>query len=605
MLCYSCNRYCAESASDRTWFGGHRESFPAWARRLGIGVSTGVDFPSASRGWYPAEIQPGLVRQLAIGQSMTATPLQMARLAALIANGRMLPFPRIAAMVGDEIVRDGGVDVDLEPAALAKVREGMRACAEVGTARKAFGGVPALAGVTVYGKTGTATARGTDWVADETLVEGYKGPWHLWFVGYAVKPGTPTIAFACVLHSRKGKETGGRSRGAGRGEIPRLVVRAMTLPERFKRANWPLLLLGIVLTIAGISSIDSASDGRVTPFVRLQVRWAVLGVALALALVALPSKRVIQAGYVLYALGLAGLVLVLFVGTGKGVGRWISLGRFRVQPSEFMKLMLIIALAGHIRYERDHKRLEGLLWPVALTVVPFLLVMLQPDLGTALLFVPLLFATLFAAGARIRHLGLVTLAGLLAAGAIYFVPGVLKPYQRARITTFASRLFADESAGPRRPSARDHQLDRSVRAAGVGGWAGVSEEDGAAGQAARGVPERHTDFVFPVFASRYGFVGVTLLYLVYLLFLGSLLGQANRTRDPSARLLAVGVFTLFAAQLVVNTAMTVGLLPIVGVPLPFFSYGGSSLLVSFAALGLALSVGVDPELDFGRDPFAD
>jgi cell division protein FtsW (lipid II flippase) len=119
------------------------------------------------------------------------------------------------------------------------------------------------------------------------------------------------------------------------------------------------------------------------------------------------------------------------------------------------------------------------------------------------------------------------------------------------------------------------------------------------------VPERHTDFIFPIFAAAYGFVGVTVLFLLYLLFLGTLLGQALRTRDPSGRLLAVGVFTLFAGQLVVNTAMTVGLLPVVGVPLPFFSYGGSSLLVSFAALGLALSVGVDPVLDFGKDPFGD
>jgi len=237
--------------------------------------------------------------------------------------------------------------------------------------------------------------------------------------------------------------------------------------------------------------------------------------------------------------------------------------------------------------------------------VPLLLVMMQPDLGTALLFVPILFASLFAAGARVRHLLLVTLCGVAAGAAVYATPGVLKPYQRARITAYLARAFDSRDEAARRPSAHDHQLDRSVLAAGVGGWTGVSDDDGPASQAPRRVPERHTDFVFPIFAAAYGFVGVTVLFLVYLLFLGTLLGQALRTRDPSGRLLAVGVFTLFAAQLVVNTAMTVGLLPVVGVPLPFFSYGGSSLLVSYAALGLALSVGVDPVLDFGKDPFGD
>lgn len=379
----------------------------------------------------------------------------------------------------------------------------------------------------------------------------------------------------------------------------------MTLPERFRRANWMLVVLALLLTTAGVFTVEHAAEGHVTKFAQLQLKWALIGTALAMGLLAVPTKRVVAAGYVLYGLGIIGLVAVLLVGTGKGAGRWIPIGSFRVQPSEFMKLILVVALAGHIRYERGHKRLRGLLWPLALTTLPLLLVMAQPDLGTALLFVPFLYAALFTAGARIRHLALITLAGLAVGAAIYAIPGVLKPYQRARITTFVSRHFGGDVAASRGPSARNHQLDRAVAATGVGGWIGVSEDDGAASQAARGVPERHTDFIFPVFASHYGFVGVTALILVYLLFLGTLLGQAARTRDPSARLLAVGVFTLFAAQLVVNTAMTVGLLPVVGVPLPFFSYGGSSLLVSFAALGLSLSVGVDPELDFGRDPFAD
>ncbi len=214
MLAHSCNRFCADCSSVREYFGVHRELFPQWAATCGIGRATGVDFQSASSGVYPAkELDPSLIRQLAIGQSVTATPLQMVRLAALVANGRRLPFPRIVADVGATPVRDGGVEVDLDPTALSKVRAGMRGCVEMGTAKGQFDNDPVLAGVTVYGKTGTATVPGksTDWVAarpaepagsdaaDEPSTE---GPWHLWFVGYAVKPGTPTLAFACVLHSR-------------------------------------------------------------------------------------------------------------------------------------------------------------------------------------------------------------------------------------------------------------------------------------------------------------------------------------------------------------------------------------------------------------------
>ena len=203
MLVHSCNRYCADGASDRAYAGQHRELVPAWARRLGLGCPTGVDLVGDGIGAYPAAPDASRLRQIAIGQSITATPLQMARMMCLIANGRRLPFPRIVARVGDALVRDGGVDVELDPGALAKVRLGMRGCVESGTAKHRFEGKAGLDGVTVYGKTGSAEATGPDWTPEGADISEYPGPWHLWFVGYATKPGTPTIAFAVVLHARK------------------------------------------------------------------------------------------------------------------------------------------------------------------------------------------------------------------------------------------------------------------------------------------------------------------------------------------------------------------------------------------------------------------
>ena len=379
----------------------------------------------------------------------------------------------------------------------------------------------------------------------------------------------------------------------------------MTLGERLQRANWPLMGLALALTVAGIATVSTAAEGQVrVPWSWLQARWAVVGIAAALLVLALPYRSVVQSGWVLYGLGIAALVLVLFKGTGQSAGRWIGIGPFRMQPSEFMKLFLIVALAGRLRYERSHRRLQGLVGPLVLTLVPLALVMKQPDLGTALLLVPILFSILFAAGARTKHLVLVALLGLVAATGLFFVPGLLKDYQRQRVLAFLTERTNPEAAKTFQQS-HGHQLHSGLIAVGLGGVTGVAEEDGGGADAARGLPERHSDFIFPVFAASWGFLGVTALLLFYLLFLGTLLGTALRVREPSGRLLVVGVFTLFAAQVVVNLGMTLGLLPVVGVPLPFFSYGGSSLLTSFLALGLVLNVGADPVIEFGRTSFAE
>lgn len=378
----------------------------------------------------------------------------------------------------------------------------------------------------------------------------------------------------------------------------------MTYGERLQKAGWAPFVLAIGLTAVGLVTIATASEGHTRDWAWLQLRWTVVGACAALLVLAIPYQRLVRVGPVLYLLGLVGLVLVLLVGTGQSAGRWIRIGSFNAQPSEFMKVLLILMLAGRIRYDRDHKRWSGIVVPLVLTAVPAALVMKQPDLGTALLFVPILFTQLYAAGARSRHLLLVTVGGLALGALLFFVPGLLKDYQKDRILAFLVEHGNSGQAAQLRKS-QSHQLHMGKTAVGLGGFTGASDEEGGAAEAVRFLPERHTDFIFPVFAARFGFVGVTLLFLAFLLFLGTLLGATARLRDPSARMLGVGVFALFAAQIVVNCAMTVGLLPVVGVTLPFFSSGGSSLLTSFLALGLLLCVGVDPPLDFGKDPFDD
>jgi rod shape determining protein RodA len=376
----------------------------------------------------------------------------------------------------------------------------------------------------------------------------------------------------------------------------------VTLSDRVRKANWLLLALALALTGLGVSTVRIAAEGHETDWAWLQVRWAVVGLAATFLVVAVPYRRIVQARYVLYGGGILGLLLVLVKGSGKSAGRWLELGAFRLQPSEFMKLVLVIVLAGYVRYEQRYKTFRGLATPFALTLVPVALVMKQPDLGTALLLVPILFVLLFAAGARLSHLLAVAGCGALAAVAMYSVPGVLHDYQKRRVDSFLG-LGGDSRIEQKMRAAQDHQITQGELAMAAGGLVGAPAEEGGAAEAAAYLPERHTDFVFPVFAAAHGFLGVTGLFALEFAFLAVLLATATKVREPSGRMLVVGVFTLFAAQVVVNLGMTVGLLPVVGVTLPFFSYGGSSLLTSFLALGLVLDVGIDPPLEFGRGDF--
>jgi rod shape determining protein RodA len=377
-----------------------------------------------------------------------------------------------------------------------------------------------------------------------------------------------------------------------------VIERELTLGERFQRADWGLLGLGVLLTVVGLVVVDLASVGARSAFGAAQLRWAVIGLAACLLMLAVPYRRVVDLRWLWYGGGVLLLVLVLFVGRGQSAGRWIELGGFRLQPSEIMKLVLVITLAGALRYEQGMERERRIAVPLALTLVPMALVVKQPDLGTGLLFGPLLLAVLYAAGVSGRSLGLLCGAGALGLLVLWFVPGLLEGYQRTRFEAFLRQGTGDKVL------LRSHgmQLHQSKTVVGTGPVFGNGLGEDAE-EAVRLLPERHSDFAFSVLANAFGLFGVTVLLALYLLFLGLLLRTALRVREPSGRLLAVGAWALFAVQAVVNMAMTVGLLPIVGMPLPFISYGGSSLLTSFLALGLILNVGAERTVEFGRSDF--
>ncbi|MEZ6008405.1 MAG: FtsW/RodA/SpoVE family cell cycle protein [Planctomycetota bacterium] len=372
----------------------------------------------------------------------------------------------------------------------------------------------------------------------------------------------------------------------------------MSLGDRLKRANWLLLGVGVLLALVGATTVHVASLGQRADYGAAQVRWVVLGVVACLLVLAVPYRRIVDARWFVYALGLLALVAVLVVGRGKSAGRWIQIGGFRAQPSELMKVVLVVMLAGYIRYDRSHRELRGLLRPLAITLVPVLLIMKQPDLGTALLLLPLLLVMLYAAGARRQHLGLVMGLGALAGLALFFLPGLMSGYQKDRVHAFLLQ-HTDDTMLQRHQL---HHLHQSKTVVGTAGFLGTGLGEATA-DAVRYLPERHSDFIYPVYVMAFGTGGAVILFLLYALLVGLVLRVAMGVREPSGRLLCVGIAALFACQAIINLMMTVGLLPIVGMPLGFMSYGGSSLLTSFLALGLVLNVGADHPYEFGRGDF--
>jgi rod shape determining protein RodA len=364
-----------------------------------------------------------------------------------------------------------------------------------------------------------------------------------------------------------------------------------------------LAVLGWVLQLGIRAAAPEGSLEKVAGFDERQLQWYAVGVFASVLVLLVPYRAVLDRAYLVFAASLLLLLAVFAVGKSvKGAQRWIEIGSASIQPSEFAKIALVVVLARYIRFRDDQKTLRGLAIPFLLAAIPVALILRQPDLGTALLFIPVLAGVLYASGARPRHLGLVAAMGIAFAPVVYFA--ALKPYQRERVKTFLA-LTGGSEADPDAERLRRQegwQAHQARLAVASGGLAGLGYGEGPQNRSGA-VPEHQTDFIFTVLAEEFGFLGTLVMVAVYgALFVG-LGGIARRTRDPAGKLLVTGVIALLGVQAFVNLAMTVGLGPVTGVPLPFLSYGGSTTLTSFVAVALALNVGARPGFDFGPSDF--
>ena len=348
-----------------------------------------------------------------------------------------------------------------------------------------------------------------------------------------------------------------------------------------QNVDWPLLGAAVGLVILSASTLASLHVGRAGGSVAIrQLAWFGVGIVALVFMASIDYRRLVRAAPLFYVLGLGGLVAVFLLGrTVSGARRWLLVGPVSVQPSELFKLCFVLMAVWLLTSRWAQPVGKTVLMMVApLAIVPAVLIVKQPDLGTALLLFPVLIALLVTAGMRMRLLGGLALVGVAAAPLAWLV---LKDYQRERLLVFLDPV--------RDPLGSAYNVIQAKIAIGSGQLPGKGVA-GATQSRLSFLPERHTDFIFAVFAETWGFVGCLVLLTCYALLLLRGFDIAASTREPVGRLVALGVTALVATQVLVNVGMVTGLIPVVGIPLPFMSYGGSSMVVSMMALGLLLSV---------------
>ena len=350
--------------------------------------------------------------------------------------------------------------------------------------------------------------------------------------------------------------------------------------EEFKKYDWKLLMLEFWLFGIGIWNLISATavEDKALGLYRTQLLWFGLGLAATILILLVHYSLFSRVAYVIYFANLLLLAAVLVVGKSSlGAKRWIGFGGFHIQPSEFMKPSLVICLAKYFEQDRTvgGYGFRDLLLPGIMVLIPAGLIMLQPDLGTGLIIMLTFASIMLFMKIQTRTLAIIALCSATALPAVYRFG--LKPYQRQRISAFVDPMADPKGSG--------YNSIQSMIAVGSGELVGKGYKKGTQSQL-NFLPEHHTDFIFSVFSEEWGFLGCLVLLASYLAFLMNGLSVAYQSHDKFGIVLAFGIVSVFFWHIFINMGMVMGMLPIVGVPLPFLSYGGSSLITSI--LGVAI-----------------
>lgn len=355
--------------------------------------------------------------------------------------------------------------------------------------------------------------------------------------------------------------------------------------RHFKNFDFPLMFATLGIILFGCAMIYSASSGgrAGASYVEKQVIWVILGSIGAAVVASIDHSIYHRYAKHLYIGTLLVLIAVLQVGdASKGAQRWIEIGWFRLQPSEFAKITMILAMAVFLVSRLDRIRsFKTFVQSFLYLAVPMLLIFKQPDLGTSLVLIAIWLTMAFIVGTNLKNILLFVGAGVLLALIAWNTPGLLKDYQKKRVITFVNPA-AD-------PLGSGYHVNQSRIAIGSGQLLGKGFQKGTQREL-NFIPEQHTDFIFTVVGEELGFAGGAALMVLYFVVLWRVLNIMAVTEDPTGRAIAAGVAGMLLFHTFVNLGMTLGILPVTGVPLPMFSYGGSSLMANMLAIGLVEGV---------------
>lgn len=350
-------------------------------------------------------------------------------------------------------------------------------------------------------------------------------------------------------------------------------------PKKIRYFDFSLFIPVVIIASLGILTISTTNNGKV--FATRQAVWVVTGVVFMILAYNINTKNIKRNAWFFYIFSVLLLILVFLNGVfSHGAKRWVSIYFFHIQPSEFVKLAVILVLSA---YFDENPKIEpygfkDLLVPLFIVVFPMALVIKQPDLGTAIVIAVIAMSIVLTAGIKKSLLYKFMLLFLVF---LPFAWSNLKPYQKDRIMGFLDPYRA--------PTTYGYNTIQSEIAIGSGGLFGKGIHHATQTQLSF-LPESHTDFIFSVFSEQWGFVGCLVLIILYMLFLYRAISIAYNSEDDFDKMICIGIIAYFWISLVFNMGMAMGLLPVVGIPLVFFSYGGSSIVTSFFALGILLSV---------------
>jgi rod shape determining protein RodA len=355
-----------------------------------------------------------------------------------------------------------------------------------------------------------------------------------------------------------------------------------------KNFDWAMLSITVVLVLIGIVTIYSAtrplSAEEHPAFYIKQASWLILGIAALFLTVTFDYVWLNRFSLYLYIMGIVLLLSVFVIGkTGMGAQRWLSFGPISFQPSEFFKLIYIIMLSKYLSIKESPINASVFFRTFFLIAfLPFILLIKQPDLGTALIILIIFVSLVLIKGLNKKVLILFVIIGVISLPFLgNIIWGGLKDYQKSRLVAFMEPQVDPTGIG--------YHLNQSKITVGSGKFFGKGYMQGTQGPF-RFLPEKHTDFVFAIFAEEWGFLGSILLLFLYLILILRGLDTTSKAKDDFGRFLALGITLMFSIYFFVNVGMTLGIMPVVGIPLPFMSYGGTALLSNLISLGILINI---------------